>query len=137
MIKGILLFLNLGTEEVILIGFVVLLLFGGNKLPELARGLGKGLREFKDASDSVKREIHKNINQLTAEEELKKEDELLDAQKKQLRERNSQLSDEEKKIAHANREAILQDAEQLRNKDYSPSNFIEETTENKDNIINK
>lgn len=47
--------------------FVVLLLFGGKKLPELARGLGKGIREFKDASDGVKREIHRNINAVNEE----------------------------------------------------------------------
>ncbi|OAQ41621.1 twin-arginine translocation protein, TatA/E family subunit [Pedobacter psychrophilus] len=69
-----LLFLNLGTQEVVLIMFAALLLFGGEKLPELARGLGKGIREFKDASDGVKREIHRNINQLTADEELKREE---------------------------------------------------------------
>lgn len=137
MTQGLLLFLNLGTEEVILIGFVILLLFGGKKLPELAKGLGKGIREFKDASDSVKREIHKNINQLTAEDELKKEDELLDAEKKRLRENNLTISEEDKTIAELEREAILKDAEQQRNRDYSPSNFMEETTENKDNIINK
>ena len=45
--------------------FVVLLLFGGKKLPELARGLGKGIRDFKDASDGVKREIHNNINNVS------------------------------------------------------------------------
>ncbi|HEX7366814.1 MAG TPA: twin-arginine translocase TatA/TatE family subunit [Pelobium sp.] len=71
-----LLFLNLGTQEVVMILFAVLLLFGGEKLPELARGLGKGIREFKDASDGVKREIHRNINQLTAEEELKREEQV-------------------------------------------------------------
>ena len=49
----------------IVIFLVVLLLFGGKKLPELARGLGKGLREFKDASDGIKREIHNNINTVT------------------------------------------------------------------------
>jgi len=38
--------------------FVVLLLFGGSKLPELARGLGKAKREFKKASDEVESEIH-------------------------------------------------------------------------------
>ncbi len=69
-----LLFLNLGTQEVVLIMFAALMLFGGEKLPELARGLGKGIREFKDASDGVKREIHRNINQLTADEELKREE---------------------------------------------------------------
>ena len=38
-----------GTTEIILILVVVLLLFGGKKIPELMRGLGKGMREFKDA----------------------------------------------------------------------------------------
>ncbi|WP_158825284.1 Sec-independent protein translocase subunit TatA/TatB [Mucilaginibacter lacusdianchii] len=60
--SAVLLFLNIGTPELILILFVALLLFGGNKLPELARGLGKGIRDFKDASEGVKREIHNQIN---------------------------------------------------------------------------
>ena len=64
MLNSILLFLNMGTPELMLILFAVLLLFGGKKLPELARGLGKGMREFKDASDGVKREIHRNINSI-------------------------------------------------------------------------
>ncbi|MBB2149849.1 twin-arginine translocase TatA/TatE family subunit [Pedobacter gandavensis] len=55
-------FLNMGGGEIIIILAVVLLLFGGKKLPELARGLGKGIRDFKDASEGVKREIHRNIN---------------------------------------------------------------------------
>lgn len=55
-------FLNMGGGEIILILAVVMLLFGGKKLPELARGLGKGIRDFKDASEGVKREIHRNIN---------------------------------------------------------------------------
>ncbi len=62
MLSSIYLFLNIGTPELILILGVALLLFGGNKLPELARGLGKGIREFKEASDGVKREIHNQIN---------------------------------------------------------------------------
>jgi TatA/E family protein of Tat protein translocase len=41
---------------------VALLLFGGDKLPELARGLGKGIRDFKDASEGVKREIANQID---------------------------------------------------------------------------
>jgi sec-independent protein translocase protein TatA len=40
---------KLGTTEIILIVVVILLLFGGKKIPELMRGLGKGMREFKDA----------------------------------------------------------------------------------------
>ncbi len=42
--------LGLGTPEIVLIFFVVLLLFGGSKLPGLARGLGQSIREFKKAS---------------------------------------------------------------------------------------
>lgn len=43
-------FLGLGGQEVTLIIVALLLFFGGKKLPELARGLGKGIKEFKDAS---------------------------------------------------------------------------------------
>lgn len=67
-------FLNMGGGEIMLIMLAVLLLFGGKKLPELARGLGKGIREFKDASEGVKREIHRNINAATAEEEITQEE---------------------------------------------------------------
>ena len=42
---------NLGTGEIIIIAIVVLLLFGGKKIPELMKGLGQGMREFKDAKD--------------------------------------------------------------------------------------
>ena len=44
---------KLGTTEIILIVAVILLIFGGKKLPELMRGLGRGMREFKDAKDGV------------------------------------------------------------------------------------
>lgn len=67
-------FLNMGGGEMIIILIAVLLLFGGKKLPELARGLGKGMREFKDASEGVKREIHRNINSFDVDEEDRKAD---------------------------------------------------------------
>jgi len=54
---------NLGATEIILIAFVVLLLFGGKKTPELMRGLGKGVREFKDAKDNVRRELEESITE--------------------------------------------------------------------------
>lgn len=48
--------------HIILIALVLLLLFGGKKIPELMRGLGKGIREFKDAKDNVAKEIEDHIN---------------------------------------------------------------------------
>ncbi len=51
---------NLGVPELIIILLVVLLLFGAKRLPELARGLGKGIREFKDASTKPDKELKDN-----------------------------------------------------------------------------
>ena len=59
---------NLGTTEIILIVLVVLLFFGAKKLPELAQGLGKGIREFKKSVRDVKDEIE---NSKTDEKEKK------------------------------------------------------------------
>jgi sec-independent protein translocase protein TatA len=50
---------GLGSTEMILILVVILFFFGAKKLPELARGLGKGIREFKDATKEVKENIEK------------------------------------------------------------------------------
>ena len=53
----------IGTQEVIIIAIIVLLLFGGKKIPELMRGIGKGIRSFKEGMDDVKNEIEKPIDQ--------------------------------------------------------------------------
>lgn len=52
---------NLGTGEIIIIAIVILLLFGGKKIPELMKGLGKGVRSFKDGVNEVKEEINKPV----------------------------------------------------------------------------
>lgn len=54
----------LGTNEIIIILVIVLLLFGGRKIPELMRGLGKGVREFNDAKSNVKKEIEESANEV-------------------------------------------------------------------------
>lgn len=59
-----LLFLNMGGGEVFVILLVVILFFGSNKIPELARGLGKGIREFKDATNGVQREIEESMKEV-------------------------------------------------------------------------
>ena len=48
---------SLGPFEIILIFLVILLIFGAKRIPEIARGLGKGIREFKDATTDIKREL--------------------------------------------------------------------------------
>ncbi len=47
----------LGTQEIVLIVIAILIFFGGRKIPELMKGLGKGIREFNDAKNSVRKEI--------------------------------------------------------------------------------
>lgn len=48
---------NLGTAEILLIVFVLFLLFGAKKIPELAQGIGKGMKEFKRAINDVQNDI--------------------------------------------------------------------------------
>lgn len=48
---------GLGTSEVLVILVVILIFFGAKRIPELARGLGKGIREFKDATKEIKNDI--------------------------------------------------------------------------------
>ena len=54
---------NLGFQELLIIGVVVLVMFGGRKIPEFMSGLGKGIREFNDAKNNVKKEIEDGIKE--------------------------------------------------------------------------
>ncbi len=51
---------GIGTTELLVILFIILLVFGSKKLPELAQGLGKGIREFKKASTDIQEELDIN-----------------------------------------------------------------------------
>lgn len=53
---------SFGFQEMILVAIVILLLFGGRKIPELMRGLGRGIREFNDAKNNVRREIEDGVS---------------------------------------------------------------------------
>ena len=55
----LILFLNLGTGEIFVIMIFILIFFGADKLPEMARALGKGMREMKNATAEIQREIEK------------------------------------------------------------------------------
>ncbi len=66
-------FFNLGTGEVIILLLVILLLFGAKRLPELARGLGKGINEFKDAVNSGKEHIMDATDDIESESDLEEQ----------------------------------------------------------------
>lgn len=68
-----LLFLNMGGMEWVLILFAVLLLFGGKKIPELMKGLGSGIKEFNKAKNDVSESLREGMNE-TPKKEKKTED---------------------------------------------------------------
>ncbi len=65
-----LLFFSLGGGEIFIILLVILLFFGSKKIPELARGLGKGIREFKDATNDIQREIQDSAKSIKEDTDL-------------------------------------------------------------------
>ena len=69
--------------EWIIIVMAVLVLFGGRKIPEFMRGVGKGIREFNDAKDNVKREIENGMTEKDKDEEIRR-------LRQQLEEKNAQ-----------------------------------------------
>lgn len=70
--SSVLLFIS--GSEVFVIVLAILLLFGSKKIPELARGLGKGIKEFKKATEDIKKEINDNTSDLTKDIRDIKED---------------------------------------------------------------
>ncbi len=53
---------NIGAGEIIIVALVVLLLFGGKKIPELMKGLGKGVKSFKDGMNEIEKDINEDTN---------------------------------------------------------------------------
>jgi len=65
-------FLFIGGSEIIIILFFIVIFFGANKIPSLARSAGKIIREIQDASDDVRREIQKNSSDIKDDFDIKK-----------------------------------------------------------------
>ena len=64
----------IGGSEIVIVFFVVLLLFGADKIPEIARGLGKGMREFRKVTGEIKREFDANTSDFKSDiDDLKKD----------------------------------------------------------------
>ena len=104
MLGSVLLFLNLGGGEVFIIVLVILMFFGSDKLPEIAKGLGKGMREINDAKNQIQEEIAKSTEGFRSEiekhtSEIRGEiDKAGQSIKRQIDEADKALADEGKQI---------------------------------------
>lgn len=71
MVNSVFLLFNIGGVEIIFILFIVIMLFGANRIPEIARGLGKGIREVKNAANDIKSEINNSAGEDSGLKDLK------------------------------------------------------------------
>lgn len=69
MTNGLMFIGNLGTGEIIIIALIVLLLFGGKKIPELMRGVGKGVKSFKDGMNDIEKQINAEPEETSAKQD--------------------------------------------------------------------
>ncbi len=67
-----LLFFNLGGGEIFIIMAIVLLLFGAKRIPEIARGMGRGIRQFKDAANDIQEDLEKSVKDVKKQIEEEK-----------------------------------------------------------------
>lgn len=79
--------LMIGTSELLLIAALVLLLFGGKKLPEMMKGLGQGVRSFKDGMKDVSDE---NVREPQSNQQMQTRDEASDKNKEQTENKNKE-----------------------------------------------
>ncbi|MFN5318380.1 MAG: twin-arginine translocase TatA/TatE family subunit [Bacteroidia bacterium] len=71
--RYLLLFFEVGGGEILLIMMVALIFFGSKNVPQIARGLGKGMREIRDASNSIKQEIAREADKIKEEAGVQRE----------------------------------------------------------------
>lgn len=78
----LLLFLNVSGGELLVVLLLTIMFFGAKRIPEIARGLGKGIREVRNATDEIKREI----NSSTKDSDIQKFQEKIEKEKKEIEE---------------------------------------------------
>ncbi len=81
--SGVLLFFNIGGGEIFFILLIVVMFFGADKIPEIARGLGKGIRDVRNAANDIKHEIN---NSAGLDDDVKKFTEKVEKEKKEIEE---------------------------------------------------
>jgi sec-independent protein translocase protein TatA len=60
---------GLGGQELLVIGLIILVFFGGKKIPELMRGLGSGIREFNNAKNNIEAEVKENMKEIDSKKQ--------------------------------------------------------------------
>ena len=88
--------MSLGPWEIFFIFLAILLLFGGKKIPEVARGLGKGLREFKKAKDEITESINDAIKEEPKQDKKMISEDVIDTKVKE--EKESSKAEEHQKV---------------------------------------
>lgn len=68
-----LLFLDLGGGEIMMIFFIILLLFGAKRIPEFARGMGKGLRQLRNATDEIQNDIQRGVSDVKRDVDINRD----------------------------------------------------------------
>ena len=81
--------LFISGQEIVILALAVLILFGSKKIPEMARGIGKGMREFRKAADDIKRELNQSVPDIKSG---------LDDIGKNIKESSEELMDDFKKF---------------------------------------
>ncbi len=66
---------GMGPQEILVIGLIILVLFGGRKIPELMRGLGQGIREFNNAKANIETEVKESMKEI--EEQAKEKEPII------------------------------------------------------------
>jgi len=107
MLNSVFLFLNLGGGEIFLVVLVIVMFFGSDKLPEIAKGLGRGIREINDAKNQIQNEIQKSTSGFS--DEIKKHTSEIQSEidkagqsvKRQINDVGQVVKEEEKRIDDA------------------------------------
>lgn len=114
-LKDMMTFLFISGGELVIVFLVVLLLFGSKKIPELARSLGKGMNEFKKATDEIKREFRENTQDL--ENEINNTSHSLNREMNSINDAFKETSTLDDPYKHSGTEELEKDAIGKKNQD--------------------
>lgn len=131
---SVLLFFDIGAGELFLVFLVILMLFGAKKIPEFARGLGKGIRYVKNTTDAIQRDIQDNVNDIKRDMEH-------NGQLKEQTPKVNQKEEEDKKLDKQLEEQKVKDQQEKLSFQAPPMSVQrgkvsdqDETSEPKDNV---